>query len=340
MALYRVARGVRKRIPILPGAPVLSPPVDAEAFVMDVTKPIAFNTGPAAGGFTPSTVINTDLTLATGQVLVEPIINAYVTMGSGSVLRGFDLRGRNFGTYPGRNSMILIPAGLPKPPVLEFGKIRPLAAMHYAMNNIVAQGPFIMRRCDVSGGTDFMKASGDQTAGEVAGNYFHGYGYHNDDGDQANGSPPYVSHNDWLQFRTGIVGFNAHGNNVEMYPDLALSVGAPSTSSLTGWGTPITAEGLVRGLEIVRNWFSGGGSAGLFQSNAAPVAGQAGISMGRVGRNRVAFDARSGRAVRYHPDFVDLVDQFTNVYDPSLPGVTEAGLDNQPLALNAGVWRS
>lgn len=337
MPWYKFKSGVW--VPFGGSTATITPPT-TPLFTVDVTRPAASNVGAAAWGYTPTVSIDQALlTLTTGQVVENRIINANVVMGSGSTLRGCIVNSRAFGTYANAGAIILIPAGLASPPTIEMTNIRPTAAMHYGMNCIVANGPFFMRYTDASGGTDLIKANGTLTGMEMFANYMHGFSYRNDDADQAGSTPPSVSHNDGVQFHNGATGWYSHGNFWEMIADPTLSVGTAASSSATGWGCPITIDtNAVSNLKFTKEWFSGGGSAGIFQANQSP-AGQVlntaiELSYSRCALNQYDFGSGSRYQIRYSAaGYGSLIGETTNYFDPTLPGVTAAGIDNKLFAV-------
>jgi len=318
-------------------------PAAGDAFVIGSTKPTITNTGPVAGGYNPSlNVINGDVTMSVEQVIENATINGFVTMASGSILRGCVVRGRGAGLtisqQGNNNALVNVASGLAQPPTIEYCDIGQSVNLGYWMNAMKLNGACFVRRNNIHDGTDFIKASGTQTSGDIAGNWFHDYTYHNDDGDQSGSTPAFVSHNDGIQWNSGANGFNFRGNNMEMYYSSTTSVETPSAANNVGWGCPLTVSGstLTQNLNIEYNWFSGGG-CGVFQANTYPVA-QGGVSMGSVAHNRVALDQYDYKGgftgayqIRYATAYASLVGETTNYFDASLPGVTEAGIPDGKL---------
>lgn len=253
-------------------------PTPAE-FVMDVTKPVAGNSGLSALGLTVDdlTVHEGNITVNTpGTVLERLLVRGQIkvnannvtvrackpvgtgtrfaagvieTVGTGTVVEYCDLSQYDDTQWPPKDNSAAFSVGVQ-----------------------VGAGTALVRRNnihDVDDGVTFYSGG----TGEACGNYVHDMSFRTDDSDHASGSPAYWTHNDGFQLGAGVAPY-IHGNNVEMTWSQVTGMGYLGYAMRNCHGMLLQSHtAVVTGLRLEYNWLSYGNFCVLFSSPPPNLSG-------------------------------------------------------------------
>jgi len=311
---------------------------DPSTFVLGVTKPVASQVGPAAGGYDPTKrIINGNYTMATNEILENATINGWLLHAPGSKVRGCEITGDPAGAYVNGGGIVRHPSSAAGS-VTEFCNIGTKVLSDPAMNAMRMEGPSLAYRNDIHGGTDAIKVANNSTDRvKIHANFLHAYAFRTDDPAQAaNAQAPGHTHNDGIQANGNAASnWEAIGNFFDWTYDPAISNAAPTII----FGASITLSNTTRATNVLidANWHQGGDVG--FQSGATgggQVLGDIVISNGRWAGN-----FRLGMAIRYNAaNYGSMQGEFTNTYGEGLSGVPSSGkVAGQALAVGNGIKR-
>jgi hypothetical protein len=305
------------------GSKTVTCTINDDAFVLGETKPVASNTGLNVENPT-LTIINGDLTIdnawvaANGTTFTNLWIKGHLIFTANVAVYGKNSRisGRTFSTPGSPPRTAIVYARSTSTPTnarlhLENCKIE---AVQPDVNIVCTSGEKmgLLKRCDLSGGSDGGNWWGTNASLRMEGCYVHDYTFWTNDTKHANdGFWPNASHNDGGQ-TNGCVDLWAFGNNFDMradpnYGDYAELI---STSSPAGgfpggaWGSALMlscSTGYCTNAQIKKNWFGYGRNPVMMPYQSNGLFADGGCSW-EVSENRfyaLPIGYGSGRASRH-----------------------------------------